>query len=440
LVGFERNDTIAEIAQLSLLLAGLPVGNIRVGDSLLHFSAPSPELGTYDIVVTDPPVGRIGLQYAGSESEFTKRSDKIETAFVEQAVRLLRPGGRAAMLLPEGFFFSQDRRQFRDWLLRNVRIDGVISLPAGAWTTGRSHTQASVLIFTKDDHAHTLDYPLFVADLRASAAEELGSDLDLVGRLEQTRAAFSEFISAPAVLRDGRATAGAVVSSAAVSGDRLDVAGILIESWRRSPAKIRTSYPIGRLDDIAEIISGTHIKSAEQGFGDYATYIQAGHVRRFVVRAGDAPRLSRAQHELAKRARLRPRDVLITTTGHYIGRAAVVTDGELPATASSAVTIVRLRERSDVDPRYLAAFLNSPAGVEQFEQRRIKGVAQPYIRKSELGGISIPIPPIGVQREAADEIWALLTRADAMVAQANELRARAHETLIQRLAGDERRE
>src|SRR5262249_38179334 len=163
--------------------------------------------------------------------------------------------------------------------------------------------------------------------------------------------------------------------------------------------------------------------SAEQGVGDYATYIQAGHVRRFVLRAGDAPRLSRTQYDVTERARVSARDVLITTTGQYIGRAAVVNENELPAIASSAVAIVRVLNLSEIDPRYLAAFLNSPAGVEQFEQRRIKGVAQPYIRKSEIGGIAVPVPPIAIQREAADEIWALLSKADAMVAEAADLRA-----------------
>jgi SAM-dependent methyltransferase len=440
LIGFERNEAVAEIAQLNLLIAGLSAASVRFEDSLLYFADSSRDLGKFDVVVTDPPVGRMGPQYAGSAADLYRSPDKIETAFVEQAVRLLRTGGRAALLLPESFFFAQDRREFRDWLLRNVQIQAVISLPAGAWTTARSHTQASVLIFSKNELAHTREYSLFVADLRAGRANEPGSDLHLSDQLEQTRSAFLAFLSAPTGLRDGRGTEGAVVSSTAISGDRLDVPGILIESWRRSPSRIQTSYPIARLDDVADLLSGKHIRSAEQNVEDYATYIQAGHVRRFVLRAADAPRLSREQYDIAERARVSGRDVLITTTGQYIGRAAVVNENELPAIASSAVTIVRVRNPSQIDPRYLAAFLNSPAGVEQFEQRRIKGVAQPYIRKSEIGGIAIPVPPIEIQRQAADEIWLLLSKADAMVAEAAELRARAHRMLVDRLTEGEQRE
>jgi hypothetical protein len=277
------------------------------------------------------------------------------------------------------------------------------------------------------------DYPVFVADLRTIGQEESDA-ATLQSALAATQRAFARFLSEPQTPLPEKPSEPRLnlISSRLFSAERMDVAGVLLESWRQSPATIRNRYSVVKLADIAEIILGRHIRRnpVSNESASSANYIQAGNVRRFHIELGDVPRLSPEEIGKAEASQLQPEDVLITSTGQYLGRAAIVDDRALPAIASNAVTVLRTRDRERVDPKFLVAFLNSPAGIEQFEQRRIKGVAQPYLRRGDIEAISIPLPPLKVQQTAVAEIWNLLARADAMAAEAEAMKARAHTLLL----------
>jgi hypothetical protein len=440
LVGYERDPIVAEVAQLNCILAGLGANSIRHRDGLRVAERFERENSGFDVVISDPPVGKTTGSTQESALSPRAHARKTETAFVERAINLLRVGGRAVLLLPEGFFFSQDRTSFRAWLLRSVKLSAVVSLPPGAWTNARSHTQASVLVFTKG--GTDSEYPVFVADLRTIGKEQ--SDVvTLHTALAATQRAFARFLREPdsPISEEHSEPRLNLISSRLFSAERMDVAGVLLESWRQSPASLPNRYSVVKLADIAEIILGRHIRrnpvSNESAFS--ANYIQAGNVRRFYIELADVPRLSLEEIGKAEAARLRPDDVLITSTGQYLGRAAIVDDSALPAIASNAVTVLRTRDRERVDPKFLVAFLNSPAGIEQFEQRRIKGVAQPYLRRADIEAISIPLPPLKVQQTAVAEIWNLLARADSMVAEAETMKARAHTLLLDVLSQEQSR-
>jgi len=435
LVGYERHPLVAEVARLNFALAGLDGRSIEQDDSL-QSRALGKEAGQFDLVISNPPVGRFDQSRRQTSVAGPRLfGSKVETAFVEQAVHLLKPRGRAALLLPEGFFFSRDRREFREWLLQVAKIDAILGLPPGAWTTAKSHTQASVLVFTKQEpQPHRPDYPIFVADLRSLDDQESDSRTPLQSLLDQTLEAFFQFSQEQAhgVQPTGKYPVGNVVSSSLISPERLDVAGIMLEAWRNKPLAAQSRYSVAKLGELAAIILGRHVKKVGERtrVPNSVNYIQAGNVRRFEIELNNVPQLVDEEANAAVPARLKAGDVLITSTGQYLGRAALVTATHIPAVASNAVTILRVRNIESVDPRYLVAFLNSPAGVEQFEQRRIKSVAQPYLRRGDIEDIAIPLPPLEVQKAVVDEIWDLLARADSMVAQAENMRARAQTLLL----------
>ncbi len=438
LIGYERDRIVAEVAQLNCILAGLGASGIRHWDALHSVESLQADSGRFDVVICDPPVGKIDRRARASMVGLRNHVRKTEMAFVERAINLLRVGGRAALLLPESFFFSQDGTSFRDWLLGSIKLSAVVSLPAGAWTNARSHAQASVLVFTKG--VTDFDYPVFVADLRTKGKDETDA-VPLRSALAVTQHAFARFLGEPysPVPENPLGPRFDLVSSRLFSAARIDVAGVLLESWRQSPASPPNRYSVVKLADIAEIISGRHIRrnplSNESQLS--VNYIQAGNVRRFNIELDNVPRLSREEIGKGEAARLKPEDVLITSTGQYLGRAAIVEDRALPAIASNAVTVLRTRDRDRVDPKFLVAFLNSPAGIEQFEQRRIKGVAQPFLRRGDIEAISIPLPPLKVQKTAVAEIWNLLARADSMAAEAEIMKARAHTLLLDVLSQEQ---
>jgi type I restriction enzyme M protein len=83
-----------------------------------------------DIVLTNPPFG--GREEDGIESNFPKHFQTRETAdlFLALIVRLLRPGGRAAVVLPDGTLFGEGvKTRLKEHLLEECNLHTIVRLP-----------------------------------------------------------------------------------------------------------------------------------------------------------------------------------------------------------------------------------------------------------------------------------------------------------------------
>ena len=108
------------------------------------------------------------------------------------------------------------------------------------------------------------------------------------------------------------------------------------------------------------------------------------------------------------KARIKNLDVLMYSTGAYVGRTNVYLSGQ-KAIASNHVTIIR-SDAKICDPVYLALFLNSPAGLMQTDQRA-SGSAQREIYPQDITKYQIFIPndkngkpDLAWQKKLADKI------------------------------------
>src|SRR6059036_2513556 len=102
-----------------------------------------------DIVLTNPPFG--GREEDGIESNFPKRFQTRETAdlFLAVIIRLLRPGGRAAVVLPDGTLFGEGvKTRIKESLLAECDLHTIVRLPNGVFSpyTG---IKTNLLFFTK---------------------------------------------------------------------------------------------------------------------------------------------------------------------------------------------------------------------------------------------------------------------------------------------------
>ncbi len=83
-----------------------------------------------DIVLTNPPFG--GMEEDGIESNFPKHFQTRETAdlFLALIVRLLRPNGRAAVVLPDGTLFGEGvKTRLKEHLLEECNLHTIVRLP-----------------------------------------------------------------------------------------------------------------------------------------------------------------------------------------------------------------------------------------------------------------------------------------------------------------------
>jgi type I restriction enzyme M protein len=83
-----------------------------------------------DIVVTNPPFG--GREEDGIESNFPQQFRTRETAdlFLALIIRLLKPGGRAAVVLPDGTLFGEGvKTRLKEHLMEECNLHTIVRLP-----------------------------------------------------------------------------------------------------------------------------------------------------------------------------------------------------------------------------------------------------------------------------------------------------------------------
>jgi type I restriction enzyme M protein len=189
----------------------------------------------------------------------------------------------------------------------------------------------------------------------------------------------------------------------AVSAHRLDAEYFQPKYYRILDAMDRSGFQSTILGSIIEPIrNGFDFREfSEEG----TPYIRVGDIRNGKIDVRGAVRVRIKAEEVKKNVRLSVGDLLFTRKGSY-GNAAVVRDGAEQAIISSEIMLLRIRPeyRNQVDPDYLALFLNSSVGFEQIE-RRVHGVAFYSISQQDLSGVCILFPSLEEQRELAHLVF-----------------------------------
>ncbi len=144
----------------------------------------------FDIVMTNPPfAGDISERRILNQYELAKRGrDRVaakqgrDVLFIERCLEFLRPGGRMAIVLPQGRFNNVSDAYIREFIARECRILAVVGLDVNTFKP-HTGTKTSVLFLQKwndDPEAGPLcprvdDYPIFFAVSRKSGKDNAGN-------------------------------------------------------------------------------------------------------------------------------------------------------------------------------------------------------------------------------------------------------------------------
>lgn len=141
--GGEREPDTVRICKLNMMLAGDGSSTIVNRDSLMY----CPE-EMYDIVLANPPFGIKGIKFDKLGINYPIESNTAEFLFLENIVKVLKKGGRAAVVLPEGVLFKTGiGTKLREWFLQEVDLEQIVSLASG--TFDYAGVKTSILYFTK---------------------------------------------------------------------------------------------------------------------------------------------------------------------------------------------------------------------------------------------------------------------------------------------------
>ncbi|WP_339881098.1 class I SAM-dependent DNA methyltransferase [uncultured Algoriphagus sp.] len=153
--GFDVDQTMVRIGLMNLMLHGIKIPQIENTDTLSKkYDQKYPD-GEYSVIMANPPfTGRIDK--GGMSDKLKITGTNSELLFLVRISKMLRPGGKAAVIIPEGVLFggSTAQKQTREILLKDNQLEAVISLPSGAFKpyTG---VKTAILVFTKAEEEST---------------------------------------------------------------------------------------------------------------------------------------------------------------------------------------------------------------------------------------------------------------------------------------------
>jgi len=148
--GVEKKTLPHILCTTNMILHGIDTpSNIKHDNTL---SRPLRDYGPSDrvhVVVTNPPFG--GMEEDGIEKNFPATFRTRETAdlFLTLIIHILKPDGRAAIVLPDGFLFGEGiKTRIKEKLLTECNLHTIIRLPNGVFSpyTG---IKTNLLFFTK---------------------------------------------------------------------------------------------------------------------------------------------------------------------------------------------------------------------------------------------------------------------------------------------------
>jgi len=132
------------LALMNLYLHGVEP-HIYLGDTLYE-----PDRGErYDIVLTNPPFGTRGANQAPDRDDFTIETSNKQLNFVQHVMNTLKPGGRAAIVLPDNCFFESKAGEVFEILMQDCNLHTILRLPRGTFTPYSQGIKANVIFFQK---------------------------------------------------------------------------------------------------------------------------------------------------------------------------------------------------------------------------------------------------------------------------------------------------
>ena len=146
--GFDMDRTMLRIGAMNLMQHGIENPNISYKDSL---SEDNEDNSKYTLVLANPPFkGSIDSERTSKDLLNITKTKKTELLFLALFLRILRTGGRAASIVPDGVLFgsSNAHKAIRKEIIEKHKLEAIISMPSGVFKP-YAGVSTAIMIFTK---------------------------------------------------------------------------------------------------------------------------------------------------------------------------------------------------------------------------------------------------------------------------------------------------
>lgn len=373
----------------------------------------------YDLILTNPPFGtKIPIReesilrryQLAREWRFDDRKGRWEATrsmvasqdpqvlFLELCISKLKPGGRMAIILPEGLFGNKQEAYLWDFVRSQGDILGLMDCPRTTFQPG-TDTKTNVLFFRKSVENSSENQTRTVA-----VAVALSCGHDRRGRTQRTNGAaypddFAE-LGRGFTLDSKPHIRASTWREVELSNPYYLVPRYYVEEAPTTPseASIFAEAPwtsLGQLRDsgVIEIRKGHEVGSEAYGTGD-VPFVRTSDIANFEVSGDPTKSISEETYEeYFPQQRLRPGSILMVVDGRYrIGATAILTSRSARCVVQSHIRIIDTLRADVLEPYALLFALNLPA-----VRRRIRDLVFIQSTLGTLGArlLELKIPILG---------------------------------------------
>jgi type I restriction enzyme M protein len=430
--GIEFNPDVAFSAMIRLAFEGGAGTEIICANALVENEQLN---NAFDVVLTNPPFGskgriedqRILKSYLLARRWSKTQNDKWEVTrnvlarqspeilFIEKSLRLLRPGGRIAIVLPDGLLQNVSNSHIRFWIRSQTKILGVVSIPQEAFVPYGTGIKTSLLLLQKLPARADKVFMARIQKIGYGVKGQPDYKRDDSGRFIRTSSGIyvvdddiDEIAVAYSRFRDDALeTENESIYSIPekILNVRLDVEHYHPEDRKLlEKLQARGAKPLG---EIADIFNET----------DDFRLTSNGDIRYIAISDVDARTMQVVSqqvikpHEAPSRAtyRVRSGDIITAISGASTGTSrhatALITEDEDGSICSNGFAV--LRNIHGIKLLFLLAYMRTEYYLRQV-RRLMTGHAIPAISVEDLARVLVPIPPIEIQKKISDEIAAIL--------------------------------
>jgi len=141
------DDLVARPRRLALMNLYLHQVEPHISGNDSIYDPPGPT--RFDVILTNPPFGTKGADQSPVRDDFVVETSNKQLNFVQHVMTILKPGGRAAMVVPDNVLFASQAGDVFKVLTEDCDLHTVLRLPRGTFSPYSPGTKTNVIFFTK---------------------------------------------------------------------------------------------------------------------------------------------------------------------------------------------------------------------------------------------------------------------------------------------------
>ncbi len=416
--GIDKDLFLSKLAKIYLTILGESEYHIFCENSLenpKNWKVETQEkiqLGSFDLILANPPFGAkipvIGenllkqyeLGYFWGENPLLNGLDNNKAKwliskdlrdkqppqilFIERIIQLLKVGGRAGIVLPEGVFGNPSDRYIWEYIKKYASVIGIVSLSQETFQPS-THTKTSVVFLEKKPQNST---KIFMAIAKAIGHDKNGKAtfkfnkdgsyiLDEIGNKileDETPEIAKNFTKFMANHLEDESTLGFIVPTAETDA-HIYIPETYKPEVKQALSKIRksTEFHLEKIGDLVEkgvlqIKRGNEIGSKFYGTGN-VPFVRTTDIVNWEIKVNSIKAVAEEIYlQYKKQQDIRENDILLVNDGTFlIGKSAIVTDLDTKCIIQSHLRKIRVLKTDELNPFYLFYLLNTKIVQQQVE-------------------------------------------------------------------------